>query len=325
MPGIQNRKMFRMADGGFADSISGNTSMNPGMINTSMPENSGAASGGSATDPIVSLFVNKYGRLPAPAELEQFLAQNITQMADGGATFPDLSGDGQVTQKDILMGRGVEMADGGMVPTMQEGMEPEMAFMSPQEEAQIYQEAQSLPPEVIQAAGGQLDELTNEMTSNSVGSAVREEAGRSISNMETAGDFKDIMNSVWDQDEGIESYRARLAEVVGPEDAQRTPDSVLALVQPTLQLAQIDQGIGALMQEELADVGGMGGGIAELATKSAVADGMAAETGALVNAVGNMAQGPAGIMATGENPMGMDPMMMQAMMQGAGPMGQGIS
>ena len=296
MPGIQNRKMFRMADGGFADSISGNTSMNPGMINTSMPENSGAASGGSATDPIVSLFVNKYGRLPAPAELEQFLAQNITQMADGG-----------------------------MVPTMQEGMEPEMAFMSPQEEAQIYQEAQSLPPEVIQAAGSQLDELTNEMTSDSVGSAVREEAGRSISNMETAGDFKDIMNSVWDQDEGIESYRARLAEVVGPEDAQRTPDSVLALVQPTLQLAQIDQGIGALMQEELADVGGMGGGIAELATKSAVADGMAAETGALVNAVGNMAQGPAGIMATGENPMGMDPMMMQAIMQGAGPMGQGIS
>ena len=296
MPGIQNRKMFRMADGGFADSISGNTSMNPGMINTSMPENSGAASGGSTTDPIVSLFVNKYGRLPAPAELEQFLAQNITQMADGG-----------------------------MVPTMQEGMEPEMAFMSPQEEAQIYQEAQSLPPEVIQAAGSQLDELTNEMTSDSVGSAVREEAGRSISNMETAGDFKDIMNSVWDQDEGIESYRARLAEVVGPEDAQRTPDSVLALVQPTLQLAQIDQGIGALMQEELADVGGMGGGIAELATKSAVADGMAAETGALVNAVGNMAQGPAGIMATGENPMGMDPMMMQAMMQGAGPMGQGIS
>ena len=296
MPGIQNRKMFRMADGGFADSISGNTSMNPGMINTSMPENSGAASGGSTTDPIVSLFVNKYGRLPAPAELEQFLAQNITQMADGG-----------------------------MVPTMQEGMEPEMAFMSPQEEAQIYQEAQSLPPEVIQAAGSQLDELTNEMTSDSVGSAVTEETTRSINNMETAGDFKDIMNSVWDQDEGVESYRARLAEIVGPEDAQRTPDSVLALVQPTLQLAQIDQGIGALMQEELADVGGMGGGIAELATKSAVADGMAAGTGALVNAVGNMAQGPAGIMATGENPMGMDPMMMQAMMQGAGPMGQGIS
>ena len=27
--------------------------------------------------------------------------------ANGGAAFPDLSGDGNVTQKDILMGRGV--------------------------------------------------------------------------------------------------------------------------------------------------------------------------------------------------------------------------
>ena len=26
--------------------------------------------------------------------------------AKGGAAFPDLSGDGKVTQKDILMGRG---------------------------------------------------------------------------------------------------------------------------------------------------------------------------------------------------------------------------
>ena len=34
----------------------------------------------------------------------------------GGAAFPDLSGDGQVTQKDILMGRGVvDKAEGGIV------------------------------------------------------------------------------------------------------------------------------------------------------------------------------------------------------------------
>jgi hypothetical protein len=60
----------------------------------------------------------------------------------------------------------------------------------------------------------------------------------------------------------------------------------------------------------------MGGGITELAMKSAVADGMSAETGALVNAVGGMAQGPGG--------PPMDPEMMQAMMQGAGPTGQGM-
>ena len=33
--------------------------------------------------------------------------------AKGGAAFPDLSGDGKVTQKDVLIGRGViEMQDG---------------------------------------------------------------------------------------------------------------------------------------------------------------------------------------------------------------------
>ena len=35
-------------------------------------------------------------------------------MAGGGeASFPDLTGDGQVTQADILKGRGVEFAEGG--------------------------------------------------------------------------------------------------------------------------------------------------------------------------------------------------------------------
>jgi hypothetical protein len=212
------------------------------------------------------------------------------------------------------------MANGGMMPPMEE----DMPLMSPEQEAQLLQEGEKLPPEVLQAADAELGTLRNEMAAAEVGAAVDEEVSRSIGNMDMAGDFKDIMNSVWDEDEGLETYRARLAEVVGPEDAQRTPDSVLALVQPTLQLAQIDQGIGALMQEELSEVEGMGGGITELATKSAIADGMSAETGALVNAVGNMAQGPSGIMATGGDPTGMDPMMLQAMMQGAGPTGQGM-
>ena len=258
---------------------------------------------------------------------------NPLRMAEGGSAFPDYSGDGKITQKDILMGRGVKMAEGGIMSTMDEEMMADMPLMAPEQEAMIYQEAQNLPPEVIQTAGNELQAATGELAAEAVGNAVNEEVSRSINNMDMAGDFKDIMNSVWDENEGIEAYRARLAQVVGPEDAQRTPDSVLALVQPTLQLAQIDQGIGALMQEELAEVGGMGGGITELAAKSAVSDGMAAETGALVNAVGNMAQGPAGmmppgpagIMATGEDPMGMDPMMLQAMMQDAGPMGQGMA
>ena len=41
--------------------------------------------------------------------------------ASGGEVFPDLSGDGKVTQKDILMGRGViprGMEEGGLAALM---------------------------------------------------------------------------------------------------------------------------------------------------------------------------------------------------------------
>ena len=190
-------------------------------------------------------------------------------------------------------------------------MDPAAMGMGAPPAMQMAMAAEQLPPEVLQAAQG--------LAAEGVGAAVNEEVGRSIQNLDGATDFRDIMNTVWDGDADIDIYRGKLADIVGWEDADRTPDSVLALVQPTLQLAAIDQGIGVLMQEELAEVGEMGGGIVGLATKSA--DGMAAETGALVNAVSGMAptDRPAG--AEGAP---VDPMMLEAMMQGAGPMDQGM-
>jgi hypothetical protein len=180
---------------------------------------------------------------------------------------------------------------------------------------------QMVPPGAMESAQRDFQEMATEELTGAVGQAVDEEVGRSIQNLDGATDFRDIMNTVWDGDADIDIYRGKLADIVGWEDADRTPDSVLALVQPTLQLAAIDQGIGALMQEELAEVGEMGGGIADLAAKGAVAEGMAAETGALVNAVGGMS--PTGPPAAPEGPP-IDPMMLEAMMQGAGPMGQGM-
>lgn len=53
-------------------------------------------------------------------QMKQPQPQTMTYMAKGG--FPDLSGDGQITQKDILMGRGViEKKYGGLagLPTIQ--------------------------------------------------------------------------------------------------------------------------------------------------------------------------------------------------------------
>ena len=209
------------------------------------------------------------------------------------------------------------MANGGMMPP-EGGMMPPEGGMDP-EMQRINQEINSMSPEMQQA---EASKMFQEALRGGIEEAAGQEANRSIQNVENATGFRDLMNAVWDEEADVEAYRARLAEVVGPEDAARTPDSVLALVQPTLQLAQLDQGIGSLMQQELAEMGAegaMGGGIAELATKSAVADAMAAETGALVNRVGGMSQGQ------GPMGMGMDPEMSQAMMmQGAGPTGQGM-
>jgi len=56
---------------------------------------------------------------------------------------------------------------------------------------------------------------------------------------------------------------AELGEIVGQEDARATPESVLALVQPVIQLASVDQGIGGLAQEQMTTPveGNMAGGI----------------------------------------------------------------
>ena len=186
----------------------------------------------------------------------------------------------------------------GMPPGAPPGMPPgaEMAMGEP-------------PPEVAQMA--------DQVLLDGVQQGVNQEVERSVGNLNAAMDFRDVMNIVWDQDADVDMYRSRLAEVVGLDDASRTPDSVLALVQPTLQLAEIDKGVAGLMKEELAEVGDIGGGLMGLATKSAVADGMAAETGALVNAVGNMSNGGGS----------MDDMMMAAiqgeMAPGPAPMAQG--
>ena len=292
MAGIYDRTMFRdaapMAAGGLMiNALEQAGALRP--VEDGLTNLAGAVPGSN----MAALFMQMYGRAPSPEELQSFMASNPTGMADGG-----------------------------MVPPMAE----DMPLMMPEEEAAIYQEAQNLPPEVLQAADQELQAAAGELSEEGVSNAVNEEVGRAISNIDMAGDFRDLMNVVWEEDADIDTYRAKLAQVVGEEDANRTPDSVLTLVQPTHQLTEIDQGVGSLMQEELQELGGMEdlGGIDSVGSQAVVADGMAAETGALVNAVGGMSRGQ-GIMDVAPEATGVDPMVLQAMMQGAGPMGQGMA
>lgn len=197
------------------------------------------------------------------------------------------------------------LATGGMPPEMG-GMPPQAAAPMPPE---MMQAMDQMPPEMMQQITGEFDQASDELMMDALEQGTREEVDRSLNNLDMAGNMVDIMNSVWDDNRTIEDYRSDLASVVGPEDASQTPDSVLALVQPTLQLAQIDTGIGALMQEELSEVGGSEGGIADFAVDTMM-DGMADEAAGLVGTVGGMSQGPGS----------MDQMMMEAVGGEAPPM-----
>ena len=79
------------------------------------------------------------------------------------------------------------------------------------------------------------------------------EAAQSIGDLDQAEDYETVMNSIRGDDATVEERYAELAEVVGPEDAQQTPESVLTLVQPAMAMAAVDQGIGGLAAEEMTE------------------------------------------------------------------------
>ena len=76
-------------------------------------------------------------------------------------------------------------------------------------------------------------------------------AGEGIQDLESVDNFEQMMNSIRGDDASVEERRAELAGIVGEEDAAQTPESVLALAQPAIMMASVDQGIGGLAQEQM--------------------------------------------------------------------------
>lgn len=162
--------------------------------------------------------------------------------AKGGAAFPDLSGDGNVTQKDILMGRGViPMQDGGMAP-MPMAAAPGPQMMPP-----------GLPPidpgsvDINEAAQGAMQQGINPAELE----GMLTQYASQMDDLENAEDYETVINGIRGDTAPIEQRYQELAQVVGPEDSQATPESVLTLLQPVMQIAAVDQGIGGLAAEEM--------------------------------------------------------------------------
>ena len=83
-------------------------------------------------------------------------------------------------------------------------------------------------------------------------------ASEMITNIDAADDAKDLIDAFRGNEKPLEARYAELAGYVGEADANRTPESVLAMVQPTIMMTEegaVDSGIGELMQSLVQDVG----------------------------------------------------------------------
>ena len=98
-------------------------------------------------------------------------------------------------------------------------------------------------PPMPMPAGEQLDP-------NIVQQALTQAAG-GIGDLDQAQNYEQVMNTMRGDQATVEQRRQELAGVVGPQDAGQTPESVLTLVQPVMMLANVDQGIGELAQQEM--------------------------------------------------------------------------
>jgi hypothetical protein len=132
----------------------------------------------------------------------------------------------------MAMGGDPAMAQGGIAT-----MAPEMGAAIPQM-AMGAEDASVIADQV----------MDQDALQNMLGTAAED-----LQDLENAEDFKTVMNSIRGDDATIEERRDELASLVGPEDASQTPESVLALVQPAMMMASIDQGIGGLAQEEMSE------------------------------------------------------------------------
>ena len=186
--------------------------------------------------------------------------------AGGGANkFPDLSGDGQVTQKDILMGRGVIQKQAG-------GPIPDMPMQAPVEP----------PPEQMMQV--QEVEQQADMEGEQVG---LDYLARTMDGIDAAEDVEEMINAMRGNEMPIEARRMELAEFVGRDDAMATPETVLAMVQPTIMMSEegaMNSGIGDLMRQMTEDV--------DMATEGGAPTDMGEGLGGLMIAGAPMPQEP---------------------------------
>ncbi len=173
----------------------------------------------------------------------------------GAASFPDLDGSGDVSRKDILIGRGVQgLAMGG--PPM---VDPNM--MPPAAPPPMAAPPMAPPMGAEQALAGA------EAQGQEMGMMAAEGVMQQI---DGAQDYQSLIDGIRGNQQPLEARYAELGSIVGQQDAMQTPESVLALTQPAIMMTEegaVNSGIGELMQGIAGDTsmaGQMGEGVGGL-------------------------------------------------------------
>jgi len=143
---------------------------------------------------------------------------------------------------------------------------PAMAVIPPEMQAQVQQAEQSAAGEMEGYGRAYVDEM--------------------MTGLDGAESAEEVINAIRGNAQPIDSRYDELAGIVGIEDARATPESVLALVQPTMMMTEqgaMDTGIGELIQSltggvEMEDEQGMatpmGQGVGELMMGASAAEPM---------------------------------------------------
>ena len=153
------------------------------------------------------------------------------------------------------------------------------AMPSPQEQMAMQQPMPMSPPmEQPMVSPEQIGEQMAQVESDAGAMGVgigQELVNRMMQGLDNAETPKDLMDSIRGNDRSVDERRTELAEFVGEEDAEQTPETVLAMVQPTIMLTErgaMDSGVGELMEgvadSEMETMEGeptdVGGGVASL-------------------------------------------------------------
>jgi len=113
--------------------------------------------------------------------------------------------------------------------------------------------------------------------------------------IDQAQSTEDLINALRGNDKSLEARRSELAGFVGQDDANQTPESVLAMVQPVVMMTEegmMDSGIGALVQGLVGDV--------EMTTASGAPTDMGMGVGSLMAAGAQEAPAPQNFRQGGE-------------------------